>query len=136
MMKTLLFIVFLIPLFLSCSNDKARIEFDNAGKTITSVSDEYKILDLLIIEIIDNKESDSSFTSFNFKYPKTKVNLNTTDWLNVTGKPFEQLSKKNLIYRITLEKIKPRQKHKHLTLISFKTADIKNEKQIFESNMP
>lgn len=129
-MKKIL-LIFTALLLIGCSRDKSKVEFDKNQNTITVVSSDYSISTILINELKDGEQLDSTYTGITFIEPQVKVDLNNIKNAELSGRPIQELlAKKNLIYKIML---KPTKENAKVTLIYFETKAITNPKQIFTS---
>ena len=129
MKKTLLILTTI--LFIGCSRDKSQVEFDKNQNTTTVVSAGYRISTILINELKDGEQLDSTYTGITFKNPQVKVDLKNIKNAELSGRPIQELlAKKNLIYKIML---KPTIDNAKVTLIYFETKSIQKPKQIFTS---
>lgn len=131
MKKLLVFLLFSV--LIACVNDQVRIEFNNNKKTIYVLSNDFKISTILINEMKGDKQLDSVYASIDFEKPIQKADLKHIKNGKFYGQPLdEMITKKNLIYKITLKKMDT-DSIQTIQLIFFKSADLKRNRQIFKS---
>jgi hypothetical protein len=126
------FLLLLFILAASCDFDKPAIEFNDNAKVIFVLSEDYKVSNVLINEMQDEKQLDSTYASVDFDVPLKEVDLNNIKTGKKFGLPFSEILKKdNLIYKIVLKRTSDGSQM--IRLISFETSEINTERQSFSS---
>ena len=138
-MKKIFLLFFILILSVGCSFGENEIEYDSNSKTVSVITENYHLKNILVEEYIDGKINKDVSSSIDFDRPVKSANLLDLEGHGqLYGKPMpEFLENKNLIYIIVIEHDDPASQEMPVDLISFSSAQIKPGRQIFDSgNMP
>lgn len=124
-------ILLLLPMFIACSNSAPSIEVDKKSQILTVSSEDYKISNILINEVVDGKAMDSTYVSVDFDVPQKVVDLKNLVGIKSYGATMsDMLAKNEIVYKVALKKDNESKKSDY-SLVVFNSKEIVKDKEIF-----